>query len=610
MAPNFSRLAAVAAFGAAAANALSSLPDIFNVSGAKPNNVAVQLTVNANDVQTLDSPYPYYFPQTTPAGTSALFPMPKCRGVQLEEASIDSLQKAMDTGRLTSVQLCLCYLQRIYQTQDYIHSVLEVNPDFIEIAASLDVERAAGKVRGPLHGIPFMVKDNIASKDKMQTTAGSWALQGSVVPRDAQVVAQLRTAGAVLFGKATLSEWADMRSNNYSEGYSGRGGQCRSSYNLTVNPGGSSSGSAVGVAANVFTFALGTETDGSVINPAERNAIVGIKPTVGLTSRAGVIPESAHQDTVGTFARNVRDATYVLDAIYGPDSRDNYTAAQVGKTPTGGYSQFLTNKTALAGATFGIPWNSFWVYADLEQQTILLKIVDLMKAAGATIINGTELPNYRTMVAPYWDWDYGTTRGHPNESEYTVVKVDLYNNIKAYLSELQNTNIRSLEDIVAYNYANDGSEGGNLWPLGNPAFYSGQDGFLASLKTKGVMDTTYYQALGFCQQQTRQGGIDAALAQGRNGNQLDALLVPPDVAQSYQIAAQAGYPMITIPAGVHSSTGMPFGLALMQTAFAEDKLVKWASAIEDAQISANTPYKRTLPKWYGYLQRNIPVNNL
>ncbi|KAK5201212.1 hypothetical protein LTR16_003455, partial [Cryomyces antarcticus] len=188
--------------------------------------------------------------------------------------------------------------------------------------------------------------------------------------------------------------------------------------------------------------------------------------------------------------------------------------------------------------------------------------------------------------------------------------VDFYNNIKAYLSELQNTNVRSLEDIVAYNYANDGSEGGNPWPLGNPAFSSGQDGFLASLKTKGVMDTTYYQALGFCQQQTRQGGIDAALAQGRNGNQLDALLVPPDVAQSYQIAAQAGYPMITIPAGVHSSTGMPFGLALMQTAFAEDKLVKWASAIEDAQISANTPYKRTLPKWYGYLQRNIPVNNL
>lgn len=193
----------------------------------------------------------------------------------------------MAAGNLTSVQMALCYVQRIWQTNFYINSVLELNPDFLEIAASLDAERASGKVRGPLHGIPFMVKDNIATKDKMQTTAGSWALQGSVVPRDAHVVAKLREAGALLFGKATLSEWADMRSNNYSEGYSGRGGQARSAYNLTLNPGGSSSGSAVGVGANVFTFALGTETDGSVINPAERNAVVGIKPTVGLTSRAG-----------------------------------------------------------------------------------------------------------------------------------------------------------------------------------------------------------------------------------------------------------------------------------------------------------------------------------
>lgn len=213
--------------------------------------------------------------------------MPPCNGITLEEATIDQLQNYMAAGNLTSVQIALCYVQRIWQTNFYINSVLEVNPDFLEIAASLDAERAADKVRGPLHGIPFMVKDNIVTKDKMQTTAGSWALQGSVVPRDAHVVAKLREAGALLFGKATLSEWADMRSNNYSEGYSGRGGQARSAYNLTLTPGGSSSGSAAGVGANVFTFALGTETDGSVINPAERNAVVGIKPTVGLTSRAG-----------------------------------------------------------------------------------------------------------------------------------------------------------------------------------------------------------------------------------------------------------------------------------------------------------------------------------
>jgi len=219
----------------------------------------------------------------------------------------------------------------------------------------------------------------------MQTTAGSWALQGSIVPRDAHVVARLRAAGAVLLGKATLSEWADMRTNYYSEGYSGRGGQCRSAYNLTVNPGGSSSGSGVGVGANVFPFALGTETDGSVINPAQRNAIVGFKPTVGLTSRGGVIPESLNQDTVGAFGKTVRDVTYVLDAIHGVDVYDNETSAQVGKTPQGGYAQFLTNRTALKGATFGIPWNSFWVYADAHEQEVLLELVSLIESAGATI---------------------------------------------------------------------------------------------------------------------------------------------------------------------------------------------------------------------------------
>ena len=404
-------------------------------------------------------------------------------------------------------------------------------------------------------------------------------------------------------GKATLSEWADMRTNNYSEGYSARGGQSRSSYNLTVNPGGSSSGSAIAVANNVVAFALGTETDGSVINPAERNAVCGIKPTVGLTSRAGVIPESIHQDTVGTFGRTMADAVYALDAIYGVDSRDNYTIAQIGKTPVGGYAKFLSDKSALRGARLGIPWKSFWALADAEQLSVLLDIVDLLKQAGAEIVNGTELPNYKTIVSPTgWNWDYGASRGYPNESEYTVVKVDFYNNIKAYLSELQNTDIKSLEDIVQYNYDNDGAEGGSFGIV--PAFGSGQDGFLASLDTKGVMNETYWQALGFCQQQTREKGIDAAL---RSHGHVDALLVPPDVGQSYQIAAQAGYPVVTIPAYVHSLSGMPFGLALMGTAFSEATLIKYGSAIEHLQKTSGTKYKRTMPKWLGYLDRTIPV---
>ncbi|KAF2259310.1 glutamyl-tRNA amidotransferase subunit A [Lojkania enalia] len=486
-------------------------------------------------------------------GNPGLFPIPKYACITLEEATIDQLQRHMSVGSLTAVQLLNCYLKRIYQVDEYINSVIELNPDALEIATALDAERGAGTVRGPLHGIPFVVKDNIATKDQMETTAGSWMLLGSVVPRDAHVVAKLRQAGALLMGKATLSEWADMRSP----------------YNLTLSPGGGSSGGAAAVAADVAAFSLGTETNGSVINPAERNALVGIKPTVGLTSRAGVIPESIHRDSIGTFGRTLRDAAYAFDAIYGIDKRDNYTLAQDGKTPPGGYMQFLADKMILQDAKFGIPWNSFWVYADEEQQAVLLSLICLIESAGATIINNTELPNYQTIVSPDgWDWDFGTTRGYSNESEYTV------------------------------NYANDGTEGGYRWPRGIPAFYSGQDGFLASLESKGVMDDTYFQALTFCQHSTFKGGIDAALA--NNGNPVDALLVPPD----------AGYPVITLPAGIHSETGMPFGLALMGTAWSEAGLLKWASAIEDLQLDSGTTYKRTLPNWYGYLERNVPIRNL
>ncbi|UQC79064.1 amidase [Colletotrichum lupini] len=550
---------------------------------------------------------PSVFPLLEDVGSAYLFPMPLCGTFKLEEATIDEMQAALTAGTLTSQQLVGCYIQRTYQTQEYIHSILQINPDVFQLAVKMDLERKAGKIRGPLHGIPFTVKDNIASKDNMETTAGSFALLGSIVPRDAHVVKRLREAGAILLGKAALSEWADMRSNNYSEGFSARGGQSRSPYNFTLNPGGSSTGSAVGVAANAIAFSLGTETDGSVINPAERNAIVGFKPTVGLTSRAGVIPESEHQDSVGTFGRTVRDAVYAFDAIYGIDERDNYTLAQEGRTPEGGYTQFLSTKEILKGATFGLPWNSFWALADDEQRESLEQLLKLITSAGATIINNTEITDYETIVSPDgWDWDYGTSRGYPNESEYTVVKVDFYNNINTYLSELENTDIKTFEDLIAFNYDNDGTEGGHPWPLGTAAFYSGQDGFLASLESKGIKDEIYLQAVEFSQQSTRSGINDALTSS--NGTKLAGLLVPPEVGQTYQIAAQAGYPMITLPAGVRSSTGMGFGLAIMQTAYGEAELVKWGSAIEDLQLTTEgNPYKRTLPNWYEYLTRNVPV---
>ena len=254
-----------------------------------------------------------------------------------------------------------------------------------------------------------------------------------------------------------------------------------------------------------------------------------------------------------------------------------------------------------------MPWLSFWQWASEDQQQQLLELISLIESAGATIINGTELPHWQTIVSPDgWNWDYGTTRGFPNESEYTYVKTDFYNDIATYLADLNNTSIRSLEDIMQYNIDNLGSEGG--YPKVHPAFASGQDGFNASLATKGIMNETYWQALAFCHRTTREEGIDAALF--NNGTNLTALLVPPDVGQTYQIAAQAGYPMVTLPAGVGSETGMPFGLALMGTAWSESSLIRYASAIEDLQVSSWTKYRRTTPLWYDYRSKNVPVNNV
>ncbi|KAJ8130980.1 hypothetical protein O1611_g2647 [Lasiodiplodia mahajangana] len=296
----------------------------------------------------------------------------------------------------------------------------KINPDALLDAARLDKERASGRIRGPLHGIPYVVKDNIATNDKMQTTAGSWVLMGSRVPRDAFVVSRLREAGAVLLGKSALTEWAHMRSSNMSEGYSARGGQVRSPYNFTVSPGGSSSGSAVAVASNQCMFSVGTETDGSVVIPAERNALVGIKPTVGLTSRSGVIPETRHMDTVGVFGRSVKDAALALDGIYGIDSRDRFTSQQRGKTPRKGFARFITNKGALKDARFGIPWASFWARNSPEQNLELLEIVQLLVHEGATVVNGTELEDREILVNPHgWDWDWRGKLGFPNESHYS-----------------------------------------------------------------------------------------------------------------------------------------------------------------------------------------------
>lgn len=539
----------------------------------------------------------FIYPQTESA---ELFPMPMCGNVTLKGATIDQLQEYFSEGLLTSEDVVRCYIDRFFQLNPYVNSIMQLNPDAIKIAKEMDLERAVGIVRGPLHGVPFVVKDNYATKDKMDTTAGSWMLLGSVVPRDAFVVKKMRDAGAVLFGHATLSEWADMRSSDYSEGYSARGGQARCPFNLTLNPGGSSSGSAAAVAADMIMFSLGTETDGSIIDPAMRNGIVGFKPTVGLTSRYGVIPESEHQDSTGPMARTVRDAVYVFQHMWGVDENDIYTLNQTGNVPEDGdYLKYLTDKKSLKGARFGLPWEKLWTYARRDEIPRLLEVIKMIEDAGATVYNNTNFGNLDVISDEGWNWDLGAA----NESEFTVVKVDFYNNIRKYLSEVENTKIKSLEDIVAYNYENEGTEGGSSGI--HPAFASGQDSFLQSLEWGGVRNETYWQAVEFVRRTSREEGIDYALTyhDTETGEkfQLDGLLVPSGLSITYQQAAKAGYPMITLPIGTKQANGRPFGLGIMQSAWKEPQLIKYGSAIEDL-----LNYKCE-PQYYEYVARNIPV---
>ncbi|KFA50104.1 hypothetical protein S40293_06371 [Stachybotrys chartarum IBT 40293] len=534
-----------------------------------------------------------------------LFAMPNCHGFRLEETTIDQLQQAFEEERLSAVEVTTCYLDRIRQTNGWLSSIQETNPDALAIATQLDEERASGKLRGPLHGIPYMAKDNIATDDKMETTAGSWMLMGSKVPRDAFVVSKLREAGAILLGKTALTEWASMRTANMSEGYSARGGQVRNPYNFTLSPGGSSSGSAAAVAANQCVFSIGTETDGSIITPAERNALVGIKPTVGLTSRSGVIPATRHQDTIGILARTTKDAAIALNAIHGIDPRDKFTQDQQGKTPSlesGGYAQYVADRNALKDARFGLPWDSLWARNSPEQNDELVKIIQLLGEHGATIVNGTELENHEILVNPSgWDWDWRGKLGFPNESEFSVVKVDFYSDIKTYLGELSDSPIRSVEDMIQYNLDAVGSEGGV--PGIHPGFMGGQENFHASAATKGVEDDTYRSALVFTHSASRRG-IDSALH--NRGEPVDALLVPAGFAQAISVAAQARYPLVTVPAGVNTTrTGIPFGLMLMGTEWSEGELIKWASAIEDAIRAAKG--SRPLPNWKDHHRRVLPV---
>src|SRR5688572_10258447 len=355
----------------------------------------------------------------------------------IEETTIAALQTAMQAGELTAESLARLYIERIDaidRAGPTLRSVQEINPDALAIARSLDAERRAKGPRGPLHGIPVLLKDNIATADQMETTAGALALVGARPQEDATIARKLREAGAVILGKASMSEWAYFKASPSSSGWSGRGGQARNPYALDRSPCGSSSGSAIAVAANLVAVSIGTETDGSIVCPAGVNGVVGIKPTVGLTSRAGVIPISATQDTIGPFGRTVTDAATVLGALTGVDPRDPATAASAGRFATD-YTTSL-DANGLRGARIGVPRDGYFGYSP-KADALVNETLNVLRSMGATVIDPVTIPNF--------------DRAGLTAAEQIVLAYEFKAGVNAYLTEVQGAQVHTLADVIAFN---------------------------------------------------------------------------------------------------------------------------------------------------------------
>lgn len=501
-------------------------------------------------------------PQTPSTTREAASTGEQVGSYELDEVTVSELQEGMASGRWTARRITELYLEKIGDVDragPRLRSIIETNPDALAVADELDAERAAGSVRGPLHGIPILVKDNIATHDRMTTTAGSAALTGSIPARDSWVAARLRAAGAILLGKANLSEWANFRSTRSVSGWSARGGQCKNPYVLDRNPCGSSSGSGAAAAASLCAGAIGTETNGSIVCPSSANGLVGIKPTIGLVSRSRIIPIAHTQDTAGPMCRTVRDAALILGALTGVDPEDAVTARSEGRSH-GDYTPFL-DSDGLRGARVGLASGYLGFHPDVD--AAFEAAVDAMRAAGAEVIEETDIE----------------TRQEMGRHSYQVLLYEFKAGLNAYLEALgPDAPVRSLEDVIAFNEANAALE----MP------YFGQEILLQAQEKGPLTEPEYREAVETAVRLAGPQGIDRTM----DDHDLDAIIAPTG-GPAWKIdlingdhfgggssgpAAIAGYPNITLPVG--DVRGLPVGISFFGRAWSEPMLLRLAYGFE------------------------------